>query len=249
MSNIQNLTNIIVSEKNNKIIPENIRENITIFNITGNLHPSNSPSREVRNIQENISNIRLFDTMNQMLSNTSNDGDYGVVYDGTNYLGSYIYNITNNNWNPINIGTPTLATRVYNSWFQGDNGVEYGRMTNPYIRNRDEFKDKLTILGSIGTATISIDSNITDTSHLFENRDDLISLPYISFTYSKVQNMEGMFKGCTNISNSSWDRICRFFPNASNLTNNHMSNIGVPSEKITNTYIRNSLINNGYILD
>lgn len=71
MSNdLQNSLNLILAEKTNKIVPENIRAGVTIYNVTGNyVPPSAKPD------------VMLFDSMENMMDYHNADiGDYATVY-------------------------------------------------------------------------------------------------------------------------------------------------------------------------
>ena len=75
MSNdLQNSLNLILAEKTNKIVPENIRAGVTIYNIIGNYVPSSTKP-----------DVMLFDSMENMMNYHNADiGDYATIYANSN---------------------------------------------------------------------------------------------------------------------------------------------------------------------
>lgn len=252
-SNILQLSSTILAEKNNKIIPENIKAGVQVFNITGNFGGvSTTPLRSA-----SVSNIQLFDSISQMRNTSANDGTYGVVYNDDNFFGGlFKYNLTENVWNIADIGATADAAHVGNAWFYGINGVEYGQAYNTHISSRQDLIDKLLIAGTLPNATYSLTRNgYSNLSHLFANRTDLKVLGYLSFgNNTGITNMEGIFEGCNNIDDSCWARMLCNLPDANQITNKHISNMGIDPAKVLNNQIVNTLYrgwitNKGYILD
>lgn len=65
----------IQTEMNTKIIPNNIREGVTLFNVIGKLK----------------ANCSTYSTIDEMLTSTGHiEDDYAIVY-GTTYIGTYRY--------------------------------------------------------------------------------------------------------------------------------------------------------------
>ena len=89
-SSLEDKLNLILNEKTTKILPENIKKGVQIFNVTGTLEPNASTS----------SGVKLFSTVDEMNSSTGNtEGDLALVYKNeqqNTFDGIYIYK--NNNW-------------------------------------------------------------------------------------------------------------------------------------------------------
>ena len=70
-SSLEDKLNLILNEKTTKILPENIKKGVQIFNVTGTLEPNASTS----------SGVKLFSTVDEMNSSTGNtEGDLALVY-------------------------------------------------------------------------------------------------------------------------------------------------------------------------
>lgn len=93
-------------------------------------------------------------------------------------------------------------------------------------------------------STLSLDSSITNISNLFANRLDLINIPSINL--DNITNMENTFLNCNNLSSVSYTKITNMLPNASNLANQYLSNIGLNISKFNNNQL-NILNSKGYI--
>lgn len=93
-------------------------------------------------------------------------------------------------------------------------------------------------------STLSLDSSITNISNLFANRIDLVNIPSINL--DNITNMEKTFLNCNNLSSVSYTKITNMLPNASNLTNQYLSNIGLNVSNFTNDQI-NILNSKGFV--
>lgn len=70
MATLLEKANLILQERKNKIIPENLRDGVTAFSIEGLLKAG-----------EDNSEVRLFSSVQQMHDSTGNkEGDLAVVY-------------------------------------------------------------------------------------------------------------------------------------------------------------------------
>lgn len=70
ISNLQ----IIHNETMNKLLPENIKQGITIFGVEGTVPV----------------NCKTYSTIEEMLNSTATEDDYAIVY-GTTYIGTFRY--------------------------------------------------------------------------------------------------------------------------------------------------------------
>ena len=93
-------------------------------------------------------------------------------------------------------------------------------------------------------STLYLSDSITNISNLFANRIDLVNIPSINL--DSITNMENTFYNCNNLSESSYITITNILPNASNLSNQYLSNIGLNFYKFTNDQL-NILNIKGYI--
>lgn len=115
MSNLQTLMdnlNMIYTEVNTKILPENIRTGVTIFGVTGE-----------------SSVAKFFSSVTEMNNSTGNiEDDFAIVY-GDTYIGTYRYD--NNAWTQLGESTQgqlmmnalndTLSTTEQ---YEGDGGTD-----------------------------------------------------------------------------------------------------------------------------
>ena len=70
MASLLDKTNQILNEKNSKLLPENIKENVTILGVTGTLTPGSTTS-----------GVKLFETIDEMKADPNpQEGDLAVVY-------------------------------------------------------------------------------------------------------------------------------------------------------------------------
>lgn len=85
--------NMITTEKATKILPENIKKGVQIFNVTGTLEPNASI----------VEGVKLFKTIEEMNEHTDLAEDtFAIVY-GTSYIGTYRLN--NGAWTQIGNST------------------------------------------------------------------------------------------------------------------------------------------------
>lgn len=121
MANVTNMSNLelklrtILNHRVTKIIPENIKSGVSIFNIVGNYTPSDVP----------IGPAFIFNTTDEMNNCTTKvTNDIGIIYNATanNLYGFYQYN--GSSWNPLVTqlnATPTLIRNGIN--YIGQNSI------------------------------------------------------------------------------------------------------------------------------
>lgn len=108
----------------------------------------------------------------------------------------------------------------------------YGKESTPItgILNYNEnllYKGAATAKANVYShmRSLELDSSVTNISGLFAGRDDLINIPYINL--ANITNMENTFYGCFSLSSESFGKIANMLPNANQLTNQYIRNIGL----------------------
>lgn len=108
--------------------------------------------------------------------------------------------------------------------------------------NLNELKFKSLVYDNL--SSLEFDINVTNISNMFANRIDLVNIPSINL--NNITNMENTFLNCSNLSLESYDKITNMLPNASNLTNSYLINLGLDRANFTNAQL-NILNIKGYI--
>ena len=200
----------------------------------------------ILNIQSGGSegDILLFSNLNEMNSYTNaNTGDLALVYDmNTNNLQALWQYTTNNAWELALTGLTANREYVNSARFWGANGVETGVLQVNNNLTIEQVKIKTQIYSDL--SYLELNSNVTNISNVFANRTDLIEIPNINLM--NITNMENTFYNCVNLNDRAYNIITNILPNASQLTNQYISNIGLDINKFTNEQI-NILNVKGYI--
>ena len=82
--------------------------------------------------------------------------------------------------------------------------------------------------------------NVTDMTSTFSGCNNLVTVPVLNT--SNVTSMYGTFYGCTNLSDASIANIVNMLPNASQLTNQYISSIGLNLARFDDDQLR--ILNN-----
>lgn len=198
----------------------------------------------ILNIQSRSSegDILLFSNLNEMNSYTNaNTGDLALVYDMNNLQALWQYT-TNNAWELAPTGLTANKEYVNSAKFWGVNGVETGVLQVNNNLTAEQVKIKTQVFNDI--SNLELDSNITNMSNIFANRTDLIEIPNINLT--NITNMENTFYNCVNLNDEAYITLTNILPNANQLTNQYISNIGLDINKF-NTDQLNILNIKGYM--
>lgn len=188
--------------------------------------------------------ILLFSNLNEMNSYTNaNTGDLALVYDmNTNNLQALWQYTTNNAWELAPTGLTANREYVNSARFWGANGVETGVLQVNNNLTTEQVKIKTQVFNDI--SNLELDSNVTNISNIFANRTDLIEIPNINLM--NVTNMENTFYNCVNLNDRAYTTLTNMLPNANQLTNQYISNIGLDINKF-NTDQLNILNIKGYV--
>lgn len=147
-----------------------------------------------------------------------------------------------NSYVPISLSMTADKEYVINNKFLGKNGVEIGTLQNTTNLSRDQIRLKTNVWNNI--SNITLDVNITNISNVFANRTDLIEIPNINLM--NITNMENTFYNCSNLDERAYNTLTNILPNANQLTNQYISNIGLDINKF-NTDQLNILNIKGYV--
>lgn len=198
----------------------------------------------ILNIQSRGSegDILLFSNLNEMNNYTNaNIGDLALVYDmNTNNLQAlWQYD---NGWNLAPTGLTANKEYVNSAIFWGVNGVETGVLQVTSNLTVEQVKIKTQIYSDL--SYLELNSNVTNISNVFANRTDLIEIPNINLI--NITNMENAFYNCVNLNDRAYTILTNMLPNANQLTNQYISNIGLDINKF-NTDQLNILNIKGYV--
>lgn len=226
------LTQINLIKTNIKNAIENKGQTVTTFS---------SYSSAIENIQSGgEGDIALYKNISEMQANTANEGDLALVYNTNNLQALWQY--TNNNWELAPTGLTANKEYVNSAKFWGANGVETGVLQVNSNLTTEQVKIKTQIYSDL--SYLELDNSITNISNIFANRTDLIEIPNINLM--NITNMENTFYNCVSLNDRAYNIITNILPNASQLTNLYISNIGLDVNKFTNEQI-NILNVKGYI--
>ena len=204
----------ILTEKNTKIRPENIKKNIEILGITGS-YEGESPSLQNKSITitENGTNTITADTGYdgldevEITTNISSSGTNVLMDDTLNYQGNFggyeiITKVTS--LNTSNFSTTKNLFAGFSELIE----VPQQLVTNQVTDMQYMFSGckKLTFIPEMNT------SNVTNMYYMFNGCTKLITVPLLNT--SKVTKMNNMFSGCTSLSNDSLNNILAMCINA-----------------------------------
>lgn len=147
------------------------------------------------------------------------------------------------NWSLKDIGlTASNVFVMSNKVFQGINGVESGTLGVNIGLDANQARAEATVYSNFYELNLATD--ITNISELFAERTDLSNIPFINCYF--INNMENTFLNCTNLSVESYNTITSMLPNATQLTNKYLSNIGLNVSNFTSAQIT-TLNSKGYL--
>ena len=147
-----------------------------------------------------------------------------------------------NGYVPISLSMTADKEYVTENKFLGKNGVEEGILQNNINLTKDQVRLKTNIWNDI--SNLELDSNVTNISNIFANRIDLIEIPNINLM--NITNMENTFYNCVNLNDRAYFTLTNILPNANQLTNQYLTNIGLNISKFSNNQL-NTLNSKGYI--
>lgn len=89
MSNqLQTNLETILNEKTTKILPENIKKDVQIFDVVGTLESDSGSS-----------NVKIYSSSTIMNSDSPNEGTYGLIIKNSEFYGAYVF--SNNTWSKL----------------------------------------------------------------------------------------------------------------------------------------------------
>ena len=198
--------NDILEEKETHLIPENIKNGVNIFGITGN-YVGDEPD------------VKLFDTVANMQADPSpNLNDLAVVYNNTsnNFQGLYEYT-TNNLYELASVQFNATSENIYNTIGYGVSGIingtlqEITNLTAEQIQTRANLYSDLSYLelneiNAFPNHSKYFDfqyipnmntANFTNMAGAFWDCNSLLVAP--NFDTSNVTDMGSMFRHCPNL--------------------------------------------------
>lgn len=165
-----------------------------------------------------------------------------VWYNTYNKFPNYFVYHVYDSYIPLSLSMTADKEYVSENKFLGKNGVEIGTLQNNTNLTKDQIKIKTNIWTDI--SNLELDSNVTNISNIFANRIDLIEIPNINLI--NITNMENAFYNCINLNERAYSTLTNMLPNANQLTNQYISNIGLDINKF-NTDQLNILNIKGYV--
>ena len=201
MTGLESNLREILSQKEEKIIPENIKKDVTIFGVTGTLESGGSSDYNARLVPTN-GKITDYITEISTQLNTRNVTSMDNMFNGCKNLTEIpqldTSNVTDMSYmfsGCTNLTTiPLLDTSKVTTMFD-----MFYNCTN------------LTTIPLLNT------SNVTTMSYIFRNCTNLTTIPLLNI--SKVTSIQNMFDGCTSLSDESLNNILAMCTNAVKITN------------------------------
>lgn len=254
MIELQNKLDEMQSQINTYLSPENIKKDVTILGVLGNLVSS----------PPNIIGIPLYNTIEEMNISDINTSNIAIVYNSINneFLGLYEKRI--NNWELSNTGlTAKVENVAFSTFYATNKGVQQGTLDKNYDLNKIETINKVNIFsltsilstnesnlsGLIANSNIrnfpNLNmANVTNITNIFYNCQNLSNIPVLDL--SSVNNATNAFYNCTNLSSITYANITNFLPLAANLSNQYLSNMGLNINKFNDDQLY-VLSGKGYI--
>ena len=203
----------ILQEKTDKIIPENIKKDVTIFDVTGTYEASTSTL-------DLTSGIKFAGSKFTTLPNVIINANWQNVTDTTDMFQQCIH-LTEF---PL-VDLSNLVNMTYMFWM-------CDRLTNIPLLNTSNvqvFKGTFADCSSLTTIPLLNTHNATNMSNMFWNCHNLTEVPELDT--SNVTNMSGMFYGCTNLTTvplldtSKVTNMSKMFNNCTSLSDTSLDNI------------------------
>ena len=236
---IDNLQNIL-NQKNNYIIPNNIRENITVLNITGNLEEginTSDATATASDISEGktayVNGVKLNGTMESLtdvIANQTNiineleaalENKTGTIFkvpDGIKFGGSTVEDISN-----LDTSEVTNMDTMFNGCY---NLINISNLNTSNVTSMVATFGKCFNLITVPNLNTS---NVTSMQSTFSNCINLTSVP--KFDTSNVTIMNYMFFQCNNLvtvpefNTSKVTGIASLCQGCNNLSNESIQNI------------------------
>lgn len=178
---------------------------------------------------DKLGNVKIYNTLLDMEADTLNeDGTVSVVYDNNNFNGLFVFNGTNNLWEPAKTQFTAEDADVMAVSYFGANGVSTGDLNSPKYFTDSNISNITTYFNAYANLYDSLDtSNISD----FENfgpkyiPNDMVAVNFIDVS-NKASRMTNMFANMHNMfilqRAENWDvsgvyYMTNMFRNCSNL--------------------------------
>lgn len=180
MASLQEKANNILNDKTSKIVPENIKKDVTIFNVTGTLETLDT-SDGTATANDIISRKTAY-VNGQKITGTLpvNSATYTFVQ------GTYTVKASENN-NYLGVQGPIKSDIVLQRSANIDMRVNYQDITNAIRLTADKIKSGETVLGVTGTYSGEIKNTID------ENTGITNALVPISVGSVEIENIPGVF--------------------------------------------------------
>ena len=205
MTELENNLTQILNEKSTKIIPENIKKDVTIFNVTGTLESS-------ENLQEQLdAQDTIIEELQTELENKARS-KYQLYFDMSletpnTEMCRFITEVAPDS---INLGERTSTKSMFAYWSNLSTVPLFD--TSKVIDMTYMFRS----CRSIKTIPLFNTSNVESMYGMFTSCECFETMPQLDT--SSVTNMQNMFQNCTSLSDESLNNILAMCKNATSYT-------------------------------
>lgn len=237
MTGLESNLREILSQKEEKIIPENIKKDVTIFGVTGILESGGSSDYNARLVPTNGRIISYITEISAQLDTSSVTNMSYMFNNCTNLTAiplldtSSVTNMQSMFQNCTNLTTiPQLDTSNVTDMSNMFNNCP-NLQTIPQLATSSVTNMQSIFYGCTNLTTIPLldTSSVTSMQYMFRNCTNLTTIPQLDT--SSVTSMYGTFRDCTNLTTipsldiSSVTSIQNMFYNCTSLSDESLNNI------------------------
>ena len=162
---------------------------------------------------------------------------------GMFYSCSNLDTIDVSNWNTSKIGT---TSNMFDFCVKLNN-ITVNTWNVANIQNMNRMFNSCRSLTEINLSEWNT-HKVTDMSYMFHNCVNLVNISFTNWNTINMLKMENMFLNCNNLSSETYSNIINMLPDANQLTNKYVTNLGINESKL-NLRQKDDLTIKGYTVE